>query len=67
MRRERKLPLALVMYVALGVLEWLTLDGKVRLAALAIVAFFVVCTLVHDRRAALEERDERARLENGRE
>jgi len=46
------------MYIALGVLEWLTLDGKIRLAALLILAFFVVRTLVQDRRAALEERDE---------
>ena len=67
MRRERKLSLVLAFYVALGVLEWLTLDGKVRLAALAILAFFVVRTLVHDRRLALEERDDRDPLENGRE
>jgi len=57
-RRERKLRLALAIYVALGVLEWLTLDGKIRLAGLLILAFFVFRTLVHDRRAALEERDE---------
>jgi len=66
-RRERKLPLALAIYVALGVLEWLTLDGKVRLAAFAILAFFVVRTLVHDRRVALEERDDHDQPENGRE
>jgi hypothetical protein len=52
------LRLALAIYVALGVLEWLTLDGKIRLAGLLILAFFVFRTLVHDRRAALEERDE---------
>jgi hypothetical protein len=55
------------MYIALGVLEWLTLNGKVRLAALAILGFFVVRTLVHDRRAALEERDDHDQLENGRQ
>ena len=58
MRRETKLWLALAIYGGLGVLEWLTLDGKIRLAALLILAFFVVRTLVQDRRAALEEHDE---------
>jgi hypothetical protein len=58
-RRETKLWLALVIYGGLGVLEWLTLDGKVRSAALLILAFFVVRTLVQDRRAAAQERDER--------
>ena len=57
-RRETKLRLALAFYAVLGVLEWLTLDGKIRLAALLILAFLVFRTLVQDRRAALEERDE---------
>ena len=59
MRRETKLWLALAIYGGLGVLEWLTLDGKLRLAALLVLAFFVVRTLVHDRREAQQERDER--------
>ena len=59
MRRETKLWLALAIYGGLGVFEWLTLDGKVRSAALLILAFFVVRTLVQDRRAAAQERDER--------
>jgi len=58
-RRETKLWLALAIYGGLGVLEWLTLDGKLRLAALLVLAFFVVRTLVHDRREAQQERDER--------
>ncbi len=58
MRREKKLWLALAIYGALGILEWLTLDGKIRWAALVVLAFFVTRTLVQDRRAALEERDE---------
>jgi hypothetical protein len=49
----------LAIYGGLGVLEWLTLDGKVRSVALLILAFFVVRTLVQDRRAAAQERDER--------
>jgi hypothetical protein len=57
-RRETKLRLALVIYGGLGALEWLTLDGKVRLAGLLILAFFVIRTLVQDRRSALQERDE---------
>ncbi len=41
MRREKKLWLALAIYGALGILEWLTLDGKIRWAALVVLAFFV--------------------------
>ncbi|MGD0974863.1 MAG: hypothetical protein ABR866_12295 [Candidatus Korobacteraceae bacterium] len=59
MRRETKLWLALAIYGGIGVLEWLTLDGKIRLASLLILAFFVIRTLVQERRAALQERDER--------
>jgi hypothetical protein len=57
-RRETKLWVALAIYGGLGILEWLTLDGKIRLVALLLLAFFVIRTLVHDRRAALQERDE---------
>jgi hypothetical protein len=57
-RRETKLWLALSIYGGLGVLEWLTLGGKIRLAALMILGFFVIRTLVQDRRAASQERDE---------
>jgi hypothetical protein len=57
-RREKKLWLALAIYGGLGVAEWLTLDGKIRLAALLVLAFFVIRTLVQDRRAALQERDD---------
>ena len=57
-KRERKLWVALGIYVVLGALAWLTLDDrKIRLAALLILAFFVVRTLVQDRRAALEARE----------
>jgi hypothetical protein len=66
-RRETKLWLALAIYGGLGVLEWLTLGGKIRLAALLILAFFVIRTLVHDRRTALQERDERQEPANERE
>ena len=59
MRRETKLWLALAIYGGIGVLEWLTLDGKIRLASLLILAFFVIRTLVQERRSALQERDER--------
>jgi hypothetical protein len=58
-RRETKLWLALAIYGGIGVLEWLTLDGKIRLASLLILAFFVIRTLVQERRSALQERDER--------
>ena len=59
MSRGRKLGFALALYAVLAVLEWFTLDDrKIRLAGLLILAFFAVRTLVHDRRAALEERGE---------
>ncbi len=49
---------ALAAYAVLAVIEWFTLDGKVRMAALAIMAFFAVRTLVHYQRMKLEaERD----------
>ena len=57
MSRARKLGFALALYAALAALEWFTLDDrKIRLAGLLILAFFAIRTLVHDRRAALEER-----------
>jgi hypothetical protein len=58
--------LALAIFSGLGVLEWLTLDGKIRLGALLILAFFVVRTLVQDRRIALQKRDEQQSPSNGR-
>ena len=60
MSRGRKLAFALALYAVLAALEWFTLDDrKIRLAGLLILAFFAIRTLVHDRRAALEERSGR--------
>ncbi len=49
---------ALAAYAVLALVEWFTLDGKVRLVALILMAFFAVRTLVHYQRMKLEaERD----------
>ena len=43
-----RLAIAFVVYVALGVLAWTTLqDSRVRLATLAILGLFAVKTLLH--------------------
>ena len=46
-----RLVLALVAYGVLGVLSWATLaDRRIRLVTLAVLAMFVVRTLVHRKR-----------------
>ena len=48
----------MAVYAVIAVLEWFTLDGRIRLVAFAVLALFAIRTYVHDRRRALEERME---------
>jgi hypothetical protein len=61
--KENRFWVAIGMYAVLGSLAWFTLDGRMRLVVLAILALFAVRTYVHDRRQALEDKidNERSR------
>ena len=63
MVKENRFWVAIGMYAVLGLLAWFTLDGRMRLVVLAVLALFAVRTYVHDRRQALEDKidNERSR------
>ncbi len=61
MIRENRFWVALAAYVALAVLEWFTLEGRIRWVALAILALFAVRTVTHQQRRTLERKIENER------
>ena len=63
MVKENRYWIALTVYALIGVLEWFTLDGRIRIVAFAVLALFAVRTVVHEKRRVLEEKidNERSR------
>ena len=62
MAQDNRFWIAMGVYVVLAAVEWLTLEGRVRWVALAVLALFAVRTVIHDRRRALELTADRDRL-----
>ncbi len=56
MIRENRFWVALGLFVGIGLLEWFTLDGQVRLVAMALLGLFAVRTVIYEKRRELQEK-----------
>jgi hypothetical protein len=59
--KEKRFQIAIAVYAVIAILEWFTLDGRVRIVAFAVLALFAVRTVAHQRRRELEEKAEAER------